>query len=176
MFIFLPPYCLTNLLNCAGEYEDLSCSGVWYIGTKPCCSLIKSCPTLCETVDLSMQACLSFTISWSFFKFMFISWWCHPTISASVASFSSCPPSFPASESFPMSQFFASGGQSIGASALVLMNIRGWFPLGLTHLISLLSKGLSKFLSSTTIWKHQFTAQPSLWSSSHIHTWLLEKP
>ena len=122
------------------------------------------------------KPCLSFIISWSFFKFMFISWWCHPTISASVASFSSCPQSFPASESFPMSQFFASGGQSIAASALVLMNIQGWFPLGLTHLISLLSKGLSKFLSSTTIWKHQFTAQPSLWSSSHIHTWLLEKP
>ena len=124
------------------------------------------------------KPCLSFTISWSFLKFMSISWWCHPTISASVAPFSSCLQSFPAPESFPMSQFFASGGQSIGASASVLlMNIQGWFPLGLTHLISLLSNGLSKFLSSTTIWKHQFfTAQPSLWSSSHIHPWLLEKP
>ena len=89
-----------------------------------------------------------------------------------------CLQSFPASGSFPVSQFFASGGQSIGVSASVLpMNIQGWFPLGLTGLISLLSKGLSRVFSSTIIWKHQFLdAQPSLWYSSHIHTWLLEKP
>ena len=75
-----------------------------------------------------------------------------------------------------MSQFFASGSQSIGASSSVLpMNIQGWFPLGLTGFISLLSKGLSKVFSSTTLWKHRFFgAQPSLWSNSHIHTWLLE--
>ena len=85
--------------------------------------------------------------------------------------------SFPASGFFPMTRHFASGGQSIGASASVLsMNIQSWFPLGLTGLISLQTKGLSVF-SSTTIWKHQsFGAQPSLWSSSHICTWLLEKP
>ena len=74
------------------------------------------------------------------------SWWCHPAISASVVPFSSCLQSFPASGSFPRSQFFASGGQSIGvsASASVLpMNIQGWFPLGLTGWISLQSKGLS---------------------------------
>ena len=85
--------------------------------------------------------------------------WCHPTISSSVASFSSCPQSFPASGSFPMSGLFASGGQSIGASAsasVLLMNIQGWFPWGLTDLISLQSKGLSRVFSSTTIWKHQF--------------------
>ena len=71
----------------------------------------------------------------------------------------------------------ALGGQSIGASASVLpMNVHGWFPLGLTALISLLPKGLSKVFSTTTIWKHQFFgAQPSLWSNSHICTWLLEK-
>ena len=93
------------------------------------------------------------------------SWWCHPAISSSVVPFSSCPQSLPASESFPLSQLFTSGGRSIGpsASASVLpKNIQGWFPLGL---ISLLSKGLSRVLSNTTVWKHQFFgAQPSLWN------------
>ena len=75
------------------------------------------------------------------------SWWCHPTISSSVVPFSTCLQSFPGSGSFPMSQFFASGGQSIEASASVLpVNIQDWFPLGLTGLISLQSKGLSKSL------------------------------
>ena len=101
--------------------------------------------------------------------------WCHPTISSSVVSFS-CLQSFPASGSFPVSRLFASGGHSIGASASVLpMNIQGWFPLGLTGLVSLQSKGLSRVFSSTTVWKHQFfSAQPSLWSNSVIHTSLLE--
>ena len=109
-----------------------------------------------------------------------LSWWCHPTISSSVAPFSSCLQSFPASGSFAMSQFIASGGQSIGtsASASVLpVNIQGWFPLGLTGLISLLSKGLSRVFSSTTFLKHQFFgAQPSLWSNSHICVQLQGKP
>ena len=102
-----------------------------------------------------------------------LSQWCHPTISSSVTPFSSCPQSFSVSGSFPVSQLFLSGGQSIGVSAWVLpINIQGWFLLGLTGLISLLSKGLSRVFSSTTIWKHQFfSAQPSLWSNSHIHTW-----
>ena len=101
--------------------------------------------------------------------------WCHPTISSSVIPFS-CPQSFPASGSFPESRLFTVGGQSIGASASVLpMNIQSWFPLRLTGWISLLSKGLSKVFSST-IQRHQFFgAQPSLWSNSHIHTWLLGK-
>ena len=105
------------------------------------------------------------------------SWWCHPTISFSVISSSSCLQSFPASGSFPMSQFFASGSQSIRASSSVLpMNNRDWFPLGLTGLFSLQSKGLSRVFSNTTIQKHQFFgAQLSLQSNSHIHTWLLEK-
>ena len=88
-----------------------------------------------------------------------LSWWGHPTISSSVTLFSSCPQSFPASGSFPVSQLFASGGQSIGisASASVLpMNIQGWFLLGLTGFISLQSKGFSRVFSSTTVHKHQF--------------------
>ena len=79
-----------------------------------------------------------------------LSQWCHPTISPSVIPFSSCPQSFPASGSFPMNWLFASGGQSIGASASVFpMNIQGWLPLGLTGLISLLTKGLSIHFFST---------------------------
>ena len=106
-----------------------------------------------------------------------LSQWCHPTISSSVAPFSSYPQSFTASGAFPASQFFASGGQSVGvsASASVLpMNIQDWFPLGWTGLISLLSKGLLKVFSSATAqWCQFFSAQPSLWSNSHIHTWPL---
>ena len=106
--------------------------------------------------------------------------WCHPTFSSSVIPFSSCLQSSPASGSFPMSQFFTSDGQSIGASAsasVLPMNIQGWWPLGLTGLIFLHSKGLSRVFSNTTIQKHQyFGAYLSLWSNSHIHTWLLEKP
>ena len=106
-----------------------------------------------------------------------LSLWCHPTILSSVVPFSSCYQSFPASESFPMSQLFASAGQSIesSASASVLpMNIQDWFPLGLTGLI-LHSKGLSRVFSNTTVQKHQFfSTQLSLWSNSHIRTWLLE--
>ena len=88
------------------------------------------------------------------------------------------PSSFPASGSFIMRHFFASGGQSIGASASVLpMNIQGWFPLGLTGWISLQSKGLSRVFSNTTVQKHQFFGiQLSLQYNPHIHTWLLEKP
>ena len=105
-----------------------------------------------------------------------LSWWCHPTISSSVVHFSSCLQSFPALGSFPMSQFFTSGGQSIGASASVLpMNTQDLFPLGLTGLISLHSKRLSR--GFTIVDKHQFFgAQLSLWSNSHIHTWQLKKP
>ena len=88
-----------------------------------------------------------------------LNWWCHPTISSSATSFFSCLQSFPASGSFPMSQLFSSDGHSIGASAsasVLSMNIQDWFPLGWTGWISLLSKGLSRVFSSTTILKHQF--------------------
>ena len=108
-----------------------------------------------------------------------LSWWCHPTISSSVVPFSSCLQSFSASRSFPLSQFFASGGQSIGASAstsVIPVNIQDWFPLGLTGLISLLSKGFSRAFSSTTIWKHQFYGTQPFYGLTHIHSWLLGKP
>ena len=105
--------------------------------------------------------------------------WCYLAVLSSVTPFFSCPQSFLASGYFPMSWLFASGGQSIGASASALVfpvNIQGWFPLGLSGLISLQSKGLWRVFPSTIIWKHQFFgAQPSLWSTSHICTWLLEK-
>ena len=95
-----------------------------------------------------------------------LSWWCHPTISSSVIPFSSYLQSFPASGSFPLSQFFTSGGQSIGASAsasVLSMNSQDWFPLGWTGWIFLLSKGLSRVFSNTTVQKHQFfSAQLSL--------------
>ena len=104
--------------------------------------------------------------------------WCHPIISTSVIPFFSCPKSFPASGPFQMSQLFTSSGQSTGASASVLpMNIQGWFTLGLTGLISLQSKRLSRVFSNTRVRKHQFFGtQPSLWSNSYISTWLQKKP
>ena len=105
--------------------------------------------------------------------------WCHPTISSFVVPFSSCLQSFLASESSPMSQFFASGGQSgVSASASVLpMNIQDWFTFGWTGWISSQSKGLSRVFSNATVQKPQlFGTQLSFWSNSHVHTWLLEKP
>ena len=109
-----------------------------------------------------------------------LSQWGHPTISSSVIPFSSRLQSFPKSGSFLMSWLFSSGGQSIGtsASASVLpMNTQHWFPLRCTGFISLLSKGLSRVFSNTTVQKHQFFgAQLSSQSNSHIHTWPQEKP
>ena len=106
--------------------------------------------------------------------------WCHPAISSSVIPFSSCPQSLLESESFPMSQLFTWGGQSIGVSvsaSVLPMNIQNWFPLGWTGWISLQAKGLSRVFSNTTVQKHQFFgAQLSSQSNSHIHTWPLEKP
>ena len=104
----------------------------------------------------------------------------NPTISSSVVPFSSCPQSLPASESFPMSQLFSQGGQSIGVSALASFlpkKSQGWSPLGWTSWISLQSKGLSRVFFNTTVQKHQFfSTQLSSQSNSHIHTWPLEKP
>ena len=109
-----------------------------------------------------------------------LSQWCHPTISSSGFPFSSCLQFFPAWESIPVSQLFASGGQSIGASvsaSVLPMNIQDLFPLGLTGLISLQYKGLSRVTSSKTVWRHQsFNTQSFFLSSSHICTWLLETP
>ena len=120
--------------------------------------------------NTACQASLSITNSWSSPNSCPLSQWCHPTISSSVIPFSSCLQSFQASGSFLMSQLFTSGGQSIGASAsasVLPTNIQDWFPLGLTGLIALLSKGLSRVFSNTTVQKHQFfSAQLSLWSNS----------
>ena len=126
-------------------------------------------PTLCNPMDCGTPG---FSITWSLLKLIDLSSnpssrWCHPTISSSVVSFSSCLQSFPTSGSFPMSRLFESGGQSTGASAsasVLLMNIHGWFPLGLTDSISLLSKEFSRVFYSTTIQKHQFFGtQSNLW-------------
>ena len=112
------------------------------------------------------QASLSITDSQSLLNSCLSSWWCHPTISSSAIPCSSCLQSFPASGSFPMSQFFTPGGQSNGASALISalsMNIQDWFPLELNGLISLQSEGLSRVFSNTRVQKHQFfSAQLSL--------------
>ena len=109
-----------------------------------------------------------------------LSRWCNPAISSSVVPFSSCPQFFPASGSFPMSQLFTRGGQSIGVSALASVlpkNTQDWSPLQWPSWISLQSKGLWRLFSNTTVQKHQFfSTQLSLQSNSHIHTWLLKKP
>ena len=106
--------------------------------------------------------------------------WSHPAISSSVVPFSSCPQSLPASESFPMSQLFTWGGQSIGVSTLASVlpkKSQDWSPLEWTDWISLQSKGLSRVFSNTTVQKHQFFGtQLSSQSNFHIHTWPLEKP
>ena len=160
------------------EPKDLNPLKIWSFSCY--CSVAKSCPTLrphelqhtrLPCPSLSPGVCSNSCP---------LSRWCHRTISSSVALFFFCLQSFPASGSFPMSRLFTSGGQSTGASAsasVFSVNIQGWFPLGLTGLISLQSKGLSRVFSSTTVRKCQFFGvQPSLWSNSHIHTWLLEKP
>ena len=109
-----------------------------------------------------------------------LSQWCHPTISSSIILLSSCFQSFPASGSFPMSQFFVSGRQSTGVSAstsVLQMNTQDWSPLEWNGWISLQSKGLSRVFSNSTLQKHQFFgSQLSSQSNSLIHTWPLEKP
>ena len=106
--------------------------------------------------------------------------WCHPAISSSVVPFSSFPQSLPASESLPMSQLFAWGGQSTGVSALASFlpkKSQGWSPSEWTGWISLQSEGLSRVFSNATVQKHQFFgAQLSSQSNAHILTWPLEKP
>ena len=151
-------------------------SVIFYIPHICCCSVTKLCLTLCHPMDCSTPGSSVLHYLLEFAQTHIQSWWCHPTISSSAA-LSFGLQSFPASGSFPMSQLFALSGQSMRASASVLpVNIQGWFPLGLTGLISLVFKGLSRVFSSITIPKHQFFGtRPSLWSNSYIHTWLLEK-
>ena len=143
------------------------------------CSVTKLCLTHCSLMNCSTPGFPALHYLLEFAETQCpLSQLCHPTISFSVTPFSSCLQSFPASGSFPVSQLFTSGGQSIGASASVLpMNIQSWFPLGLIGLISLQSKGLSSVFFNTTVQKLQFfSAKLSSPSNSHIHTWLLEKP
>ena len=106
--------------------------------------------------------------------------WCHPAISSSDTLFSFCPQSFPASGAFPISQLFTSDNQNTGVSAsasVLLMSVQDWFPLRLTGLISLLSKGLSGVVSSTTVQRHQFfCTPPSLQSRSHNSMWPRGRP
>ena len=146
-----------------------------------CCSVAQSCLNLCDPTHGLQHAglpCPSPSPGACSDSCPLSRWW-HPTISSSVTPFP-CLQSFPASGSFLMSQLFPSGGQSTEASAsapVLLMNIQDRFSLGLTGLISLQSKALSRVFSNTTVQKHQFFGpQPSLWFTSHIHTWLLEKP
>ena len=129
---------------------------------------------------IARQASLFFTNSQSLLKLMSIESVMLSTISSSVVPFTSCLQSFPISGSFPASQLFALNGQSIGVSASTSvqpLNIQDWFPLGWTGWTSLLSKLLLRVYSNTTVQTHQFFGtQLSLWSNSHIHTWLLETP
>ena len=136
------------------------------------CSVPTSCLILCNSIDCSCQAPVFSALSWTFLlRFMSIESVMlsnHLILSHSLLFLPSI---------FPSIRVFASGGPSIGASASTLpMNIQGWFPLGLTGFISWLFRGLSRVFSNTTVGKHQFFgAQPSLWSNSHIHMWILEK-
>ena len=134
---------------------------------------------LCSPMDCSVPGFPVNPNSWSLIKLMSLKL-VMPSNHLILWCPFSCLQSFRASGSFPVNHFFASGSQSIGASAsasVLPMNIQDWFPLGCTGLIYLLSKGLSRVFSNTTVQKHQFfDTQLSLWSNSHIHTWRQEKP
>ena len=141
-------------------------------------SVAQSCPTLCDPMDCSLP---DLPVHHQLLELAQTPvHWIGDAIQPShpVIPFSSHLQSFPASGSFPMSHFFASGGQSIGVSASAsVLPMKDWSPLGWTGWISLQSQGLSRVLSNTTVQKHQFSsAQLSVWSNSHIPTWLLEKP
>ena len=138
-----------------------------------CFSVAQLCLILATPWAIAHQASLSFSLSWSLLTLMSVE---SMMPSNHLVLCCSCPLSFPASGSFPVRPLFASGGQSIrtSASASVLpMNIQGWFPLGLTGVIFLLSRGLSRVFSSTTVQKHEFFGvHPSLWSNFHIHPYI----
>ena len=168
------------------ELRELQESGEGHRVPLQFSSVTQSCPTLCNPMNHSRPGLpVHHQLPEFTQKSCPLSRWCQPAISSSVIPFSSCPQSLPESESFPMSQLFASGGQSTGvsASASVLpMNTQDWSPLEWTGWISLQSnsldslKALSRVFSNTTVQKHQFfSAQLSSQSNSSIHTWLLEK-
>ena len=124
-----------------------------------CCSVAKLCLTFCDPMNCSMPGLPVSPTPGVYSNSCSSSWWFYPAISSSVTLFSSIPQTFPAPGSFPVSQLFVSGGQSIRASAsasVLPMNIQGWFPLGWTGLISLLSMGLSRIFSSITVRKCRF--------------------
>ena len=154
---------------------------VFYILSGQFSSVTQLRLTRCNPRDCSMPG---FPVHHQLLKLVqthvYLSWWCHLIISSSVVPFSSCLQFFPASGSFQMRQFFTSGGQSIRASnsaSVLPMSIHYCLPLGLTGLISLQYKGLSRVFYNTVVQKrHFFGAKLSLWFNSHIHTWLLEKP
>ena len=142
------------------------------------CLVAQLCPTLCNPMDRRIPGfpVLYCPAPWAGPNPYALSQWCHPTTSSSVAPFSSCLQSFPASGFVLMSRLFPSSGQieNFSLASVLPMKIQGWFPLVLTGLISMMSKELSSVFSSTTIWKHQFCGtQPSLWSNC---TLLLLKP
>ena len=178
-----------RLTSCSAQNQTVFHSSVQFN------SVAQSCPILCDPMNRSTPGLpvhhqlLEFTqthvhqvgdaIPGVHSNSCPLSQQCHPAISSSVVPFSSWPQYLLASESFPMSQLFTWGGQSTGvsASASVLpMNTQDWSPLGWTGWISLQSNGLSGVFSSTAVQKHQFFGAQSLWSNSHIGTWLLEKP
>ena len=184
----IPCTCSSETSSQASDAWSCGCSGVWGVcllvtplSSIQFSSVAQSCPTLLRPRELqhARPPCPSPTPR-AYSNSCLLSWWCHPTISSSVVPFSFCPQSFPASGSFPVSQLFASGGQSFGVSASesdLPMNTQDWSPLGWTGWISLQSKRLSRVFSNTTVQKHQFfSTQLSLQFNSHIHTWLLEKP
>ena len=158
---------------------EQKCASFWLMPVQ-FSSVAQSCPTLCNPMNRSMPG-LSVYHQLLEFTQTHVHWVgdaiqpSHPVI-----PFSSCPQSFPASESFPMSQLFAWGAQSTGVSALASVlpkKSQGWSPSEWTGRVSLQSKGLSRVFSNTTVQKHQFFgSQLSLWPNSHIHTWQLEKP
>ena len=166
--ISIPPRCQffplwsSDLKQSQGKFQQGLLCGHQFC----CCSVTKSCPSLCDPrLQPTRLPCPSLSLG-VFSNSCPSSRWCHPTISSSVIPFSSCPQSLPASGSFPMSQLFTAGGQSIGVSALTSvlpMNTQEWSPLGWTGWISLLCKGLSRVFSNTIVQKHQFfDAQISL--------------
>ena len=157
-YLYSKQFCI-NVCYSHGCYYHFTFLILNITHTRDSVQFSRSCVQLFATPwTAARQPSLSITSSRSFLKLMSIEWWwCHLTISSSVIPFSSCLQSFPTSGSFPMNQFFESGGQSIGVSASILpMNIQDWFPLGWTGWISLQSKGLSRVFSNTTVQEYQF--------------------
>ena len=172
---------LHGSLLCCGKGTLCTSMNLWAIPfSVQLSSVTQSCPTLCNAMNRAAhQASLSITNSQSSLRLTSIESVMPSSHLILCRPLLLCPQSLPASESFPMSQLFAWDGQSTGVSALASVlskNTQDWSPLELSDLISLQSKGLSGAFSNTTFQKHLFFLdQLSLWSNSHIHTWLLEK-